>query len=711
MKTRSPFILPGLEVQSKVGERGLFENAIRWSQVFKNKKGEDAFGYKLNFYILQARDWEANNLDSSHASINDKNNPGGYDAVNIYGDEYNGRGDFASYAKIRPGLGIFYRTGYPEKDLVDYNTKNIKANAAFHYKIKPETEIILASSFGSGTTIYQGDNRYCLKNILFYQNRIELTKTDKYFVRLYATNEDAGKTYDAFFTALLLQQASKKDQYWYSDYEAIWSQYSQAIKSLPGFPAPPTLPYTPEQYISWITSINPFLINNYSSTLASYHDSARNFADGIGNPINLGKPFFKPGTTQFDSAFNAITTHYSYSEGGSRFYDKSALYHAQGEYKFTPAFAEIIVGGNYRLYAPRSNGTIFIDTNERKITNKEYGFYSGLEKKYFAQKLKINLTCRLDKNDNFKFLFSPAASAVYTFNANHTLRFSFSSAIRNPTLSDQYVYYNVGRATLVGNLNGFDSLVTIPSLISALEHSKDSLKYFTVDPLQPEKVKTFELGYRATLFKNIFLDVGYYYSYYNDFIGYKIGSRVRVTPLQTIIVDSIYRVSANAIDQVTTQGIALGINYYFKKYFSLYGNYSLNKLDRHGSTDPLIPAFNTPENKFNIGLNGRDIDSYFTLLNKLWKKLPSIKIHNYGFSINYKWIQGFLFEGSPQFTGYVTSYDRVDIQINKKVPKMSCTFKIGASNVLNNFTYEVYGGPSVGRLAYFSVLYEMKRKQ
>ena len=43
----------------------------------------------------------------------------------------------------------------------------------------------------------------------------------------------------------------------------------------------------------------------------------------------------------FDTAFAGITSRKSHSEGGSRFYDKSALYHAQGEYKFTPAFMDI----------------------------------------------------------------------------------------------------------------------------------------------------------------------------------------------------------------------------------------------------------------------------------------------------------------------------------------------------------------------------------
>ena len=41
-------------------------------------------------------------------------------------------------------------------------------------------------------------------------------------------------------------------------------------------------------------------------------------------------------------------------------------------------------------------------------------------------------------------------SFVYTPRQDRTFRLSFSSAVRNPTLADQYLYYNVGRALLLG---------------------------------------------------------------------------------------------------------------------------------------------------------------------------------------------------------------------------------------------------------------------
>ena len=137
---------------------------------------------------------------------------------------------------------------------------------------------------------------------------------------------------------------------------------------------------------------------------------------------------------------------------------------------------------------------------------------------------------------------------------------------------------------------------------------------------------------------------------------------------------------------------------YFHTNYSFNGNYSWNRLNEEGTGDPIIPAYNTPEHKYNIGIIGRDI--HFSEKNKIFR--------DFGFSINYKWVEEFKFEGSPQFTGIVPTYDLVDIQISKKLSEINATLKVGSSNVLNNKHYEVYGGPYIGRMIYFSLLFNIK---
>lgn len=725
MTTKSPFVKPGIAVSVKGGERNLFETGIRYAEVFKNKEGIDKFAFKINLSYMRANDWEADNMDAAEQSDDGKKNPGGYDAINRYGDENLTEGQNNATSKGQQinyrGLKRWYRTGYEEKDLVDYNTKNLKAGAALHYRVKPETELIYAFNFGTGTTVYQGDNRYSLKDILFFQNRIELVKKDKFFIRAYATNEDAGKSYDAVFTALLLQDRSKSNAIWSTDYRNFWNGavpsntphwesggMNNNVRDLPGFPTqgPYIGPGDPNNFYYDYAQADA-VMELYSDSLTLWHSYAREFADN--NRL-------VPGTQAFNEAFDEITSKATFGEGGSRLIDKSALYHVHGEYKFTPTVMDITIGGNSRLYTPKSAGTVFSDTGSVEITNYEFGVYAGLEKKLMDEKLKLNLTTRVDKNQNFDFVVSPAASAVYNINKTNILRLSFSSAIRNPTLADQYLYYNVGRAILIGNVDGFDSLVTIPSIVDYYSVSlpqRSSLVYFDIPPVRPEKVKSVEIGYRTTLFNNMFFDGSYYYSYYTDFLGYKLGGDVDfdLSNPNNISGITFYRVAANSNETVITQGASAGLTYYFDKFFSINGNYSWNELRKQSAEDPIIPAFNTPKHKFNIGFSGREINTYFALFSRIFKKTNPIPINNFGFSINYKWVEGFFYEGSPQFTGKVPTYDQLDAQISKFVPKIHTTFKLGASNLLNNKMFQVYGGPRIGRMVYFSVLLELDRNK
>lgn len=708
METKDPFFHNGLSAYVKGGERDMLETAVRWGQVIQNKDAKDWFAYKLNFSFLRANDWEAENYNPVYDTKTGLQNPGGYDAVNIYGDEYYPGNDLTTAPPWRyVGMGIWHRKGYKETSLVDYNTKNIKGNAAFHFRLKPEEdfaspEIVVSSSLGNGTTVYQGDNRFSLRNILFLQNRIEFRKKDKYFLRAYMTIDDAGDSYDPYFTALRLQEEAKSDKIWSADYTNFFRTNYEKKPVEMGYPkleidvdenGNVTTYFDKAAAQSWLDS--------HQDLLREWHQNAQLFANQPSPRNGNTQAFFEPGTERFDQAFQQLISRKSNSEEkGTRFYDKSALYHLHGEYIFTPKFLKSwTVGGNGRLYRPDSQGTIFSDSAGIVISNFEFGIYTGVDKKWGGKgEWTTTLTARIDKNENFDWLVSPAASIVYQPKRNTYLRFSYSSAIRNPTLTDQYLNFNVGRAILAGNLNGIDSLIDLDSFNEyrkTLETKR--LKYFSIDPIRPESVNTVEVGVRSSLWNKWYVDAGYYYSIYDHFIGYKIGLK-GTFDAATGLPDGLqaYRYSANSYNRVTTQGASIGLNYYMNDVLAIRGNYSWNRLNKEFADDPIIPAYNTPEHKYNLGVSGRKI------------KFPNLELkdHQLGFNINYKWIEGFLFEGSPQFTGFVPTYDLLDVQFNWKFVNWKTTLKIGASNVLNNQKFQTYGGPRIGRLAYITILYE-----
>lgn len=696
METKDPFFHKGLAGSVKVGERNLFETAFRYANDVKNKSGLPFMAYKFNFSYLTAYDWEADNYDPVYESEVPANNPGGFDAVNIYGDEF-------SREDKNNGLGRYYRRGYHEVDLVDYSTYNIKSSLAAHFRLQPKEEyespeIIVSSSFGGGSTVYQGDNRFALRNIQFFQHRLELKKKNKYFLRFYGTHEDAGDSYDPYFTALQLVRRGKSERQWNSDYRNYWDGITPELRML-GLPRIIDFLGDPEGYRNAVEEFT----NDNREILRDYHDNARINADAP-DLFDEFPGFAEPGSENFDNWFNDIIGRIANKEGGTRFFDRSALVHGHGEYKFNDVYAgdvitdlDFVAGGNGRYYLPNSQGSILLDTGNANINTYEWGIYGGGTLGFIENKMKVNFSARLDKHENFDYLVSPAASVVYKPDVNNVLRFSFSSALRNPTLTDQYLNYNVGPAILLGNIDGVSNLIDVESFVDFLNTgNQDTISRFDVAAIQPERVRTLELGYRTTISNAVFLDAGYYFSRYTDFIGYNLGIDA-VIPTGSTIPTSVraYRVSANAEDVVTTQGFSLGVNYYFAKYFQLKGNYSWNILNTQ-SDDPIIPAFNTPEHKYNLSLSARD--------------LPIGGTRNWGFNVNYKWIEGFLFEGSPQFTGFIPTYSLLDAQVNWKWPKYHLTFKLGASNLLNTMNFQTYGGPRIGRMGYFSVVYDWKDK-
>ncbi|NNC83539.1 MAG: TonB-dependent receptor [Flavobacteriales bacterium] len=776
MTTKDPFSFPGVSVEVKAGERSLFQRVVRLADFTTNKDGDPKFGYELNWFYMEADDWEADNLDPVEGSPFSADHPFGYDAVNVYGDEdvsfNNDNSDnlLPSQFNGRPGLTEWLRNGYKETDLVNYETDNTKLSVGLLYKIDPKITANYGFNYSTGNTIYQGDNRYALRGVEFYQHKLEIGEADKWFIRAYRTSEDAGRTYDAVTTALRIQEAQMDNGTWNTNFLTFWSQNivpfleddSNPESTFQHFYDAGIVPYRPDTSVvdnlffetlqqgfsdpdSSIAFYNDLMLD-LIATEPDLFDSLYQANVDITNALSdeFTPAFFEPGTARFDSIFDVITSK-TFTEGGSRFYDRSSLNHVQGEYRFNWQDIDFTVGANARWYNPDSRGTIFSDTlgytyardslgnfiledgqrvkldsSRVEITNSEWGAYIGLEKRFIDEKLRASFTMRVDKNQNYDYLTSPAFSLVYTPSETSTFRASFSSAIRNPTLADQYLYYNVGRAILLGNVNGafeegVDSLITIDSFTNFRSNlDRDTLEFFNVESIRPEQVRTIELGYRGKLSESLFIDGGVYYSRYTDFIGFELGisadfdPQVINSPPTNVIA---YRVSSNAKSIVTTQGASIGFNYYLKK-MALSGNYSFNELTS-GEDDPIIPAFNTPKHKFNLGISAREV--------VLFKKIP-----HFGYGINYKWIEGFLFEGSPQFTGSIPTYDMLDAQLNLYVPELKCTFKVGGSNIMgirplfaqnvenrweqafDNKNLQVYGGPRVGRLLYASILLELK---
>ena len=405
-------------------------------------------------------------------------------------------------AYLGNGSGLLSRTGYNEKDLVDYNNYNVKLNGALHYKINNNIEASISANYGTGTTVYTGSDRYSVKNLKIGQYKFEL-KAKNWFLRAYTTQDNSGDAYTATTAAVAINRTWKSDATWFQQYLQTYSA----------------------TYFGLVPSAAAGNVSASDAVARSVADAGR----------------YTPGTQQFKDAFNtAINTPISQggiNTGGAKFNDKTSLYHYEGQYNFANIkVVDIMVGASFRHYSLNSAGTIFAD-NDGPINIDEYGGYIQLQKKLFDDKLRINVSGRYDKSTNFDGRFTPRATVTYKISENNFIRASYQQAYRFPTAQDQWINLRTPGSILIGgvpafvnlyNLNSNNPVNTVYSATSvdAFRNSLINgapnpglLKAATFTTLKPETSNSYEVGYRGIASKNLLLDAYVYFSQFNNFIG------------------------------------------------------------------------------------------------------------------------------------------------------------------------------------------------
>ena len=698
MKSKSPFTFPGISayykqgmtVQDAAGTNPYYDLGVRVAHKFSDK-----FAAKANFSYLKGTDWYAVSEEDVLNPGRDRSHPN-YDGLNIYGDEVstNLREVGVALANLDPPripMGAenllpnvpVSRTGYLEPALTDYEAESIKFDAALHYRpFADDFEISYLGKAGLGATIYQGANRYSLKNFFLQQHKLEVSNSN-FFVRGYITDEDAGDSYDMRFTAINVNRRWKTDQQWFGEYAGAFIQSTLA---------------------------------GLSSDQA--HAVARQTAD-TGRLI--------PGTPEFQSAFDEVTSDPDLASG-SQFRDASQLRHADANYNFTHLtedIAEVQVGGSLREYRLNSSGTIFTD-EDGPISYSEYGIYTQVQKKLVDERLKLTGSIRYDKSELFEGNFSPRLSAGYSAgqNRDHNIRASVQTGFRYPTTQDLFIGLDVGRAILVGSAeanldryvrtfplsgSGIDEIgsetVTITGR-SAYENAFSVASVLAGNPqaadveiVKPEQVTAYEVGYRGRVGR-VIIDWNAYYNTYQDFIS----SENVFVPLYGDVDGSteergqalralergdrrVFQVYTNSPADVKSFGTSIGLSTKIFGDFDLEGNYTFAEEDFDQASAPDFRTnFNTPKHKVKLSFGNTDV------------------YENLGFNINYRWNDSFLWEGSFA-DGAVPEFHVFDAQVNYRIPSWKSMIKAGGTNIGGKEYYTAYGTGLIGQIYYVSFIY------
>ncbi len=782
MNSKSPFDYQGLSANVKAGimsasnrdvvNTGYYDASIRYAKAFNNR-----FAFKLNFSYIRAKDWQATNYDNLNLGGNaDPNRILGtklnYDGANTYGDEFTANiksvGQTlitnkllpAAAAGLLPDVNVS-RTGFLERDLVDYNTKSIKFNGAAHYRITDKVELIGQLNYGNGTTVYTASGRYALRDFSLTQAKLEL-RGDNFTLRAYTTQERSGKSYTAGLLAIAMGEAIKPSSTWFGQYTGA---YVQAVSA------------------------------GQSADAAQV--TARGVADG-GRPV--------PGTDAFTSLLDTYRNK-PISEGGGGFQDRSNLYHLDAVYnlKNQIKFAEVLVGANYRRYILASAGTLFADQAEGrngKIAINEFGGFAQIAKSLFNDHLKLTASGRYDKNQNFDGQFTPRLSAVATF-GDQNIRVSYQTGFRIPTTQNQYIDLKTPQARLIGGLPEFDTRYNLataytlqnvqaagaiigangaskpfqdqviaqltaavlpqvqaavqaavtaqvqaavaagqipaanaaaaitagvtaalpgevakvvaanaPAAIqgAAINTGVAALKTYQVQKFRPERVASYEIGYRGLVAKRLFVDAYGYMSRYTNFLGSVtlIKATASVAPGLLPLASGVFGSSAtrdvfsrpaNSNEDITTSGWGLGLTYQLKKGYTLAANISNNNLDNFRKTDEVqFDYFNTPKYRYNLTYGKRPTSN-----------TPI------GFSVNIKHQDEFIWQGFgvpsdpsvPFFSNTtVPAITNLDAQVSYKLKPMKSIVRIGATNLFGKPYIQAYASPAIGSTYYLSLTFD-----
>ncbi len=710
MTSKSPFddqgisfvFKTGLTNQQASGNNEFYDGSLRMAYTFSNH-----FAAKATLSFLKGTEWFAtdyrNTLNGIYAP-GDRNSDINYDGLNVYGDEVstNIRGVAESLESLQlippgasaliPGVNVS-RNGYLEKDLMDYDAKSLKFGGALHYRPwgNDRLEIIWNTKYGRGNTIYQGANRYYIKDFFMEQHKLEF-RGKYFFVRGYLTSEDAGNSYDTRFTAININRRWKDDQTWFGQYVG---GYLQAVLE--------------------------------GETNDRAHIIARNTAQ---------TGALEAGTPAFQNVLNEVTSDPDLNTG-SKFQDKSQIRHVNANLNLKEYvdFAEIQAGGSYREYTLNSQGTIYTDFDD-PITYDEFGLYTQLQKKFMDDRLKLTGSIRYDKAQNFDGNISPRLSVAYAIGSdkNHNFRASFQTGFRNPTTQDQYIGLDVGRAFLVGSapdnlaryntpvitlsgngaaltgqsglsLSGTQAYNNAFSLQSVLEGNPTVAD---VGLVKPETVTAYEVGYRSAIpvkDNKLSIDLSVYYNGYEDFIANEnviaplygnvnlsdtapIGPGGARVPLALAALTNgdtaVFNTYTNTEADISAYGATIGINTKILNGFNLGLNYTLSKFDFDEDSDPDFEvAFNTPEHKIKFQFGHTNI------------------FENLGFNINVRWQNEYLWQ-STFHDGVIDPRTVIDAQMNYKIPSIKSVFKAGGVNLTGQEYFSAPGVGAVGSQYYIS---------
>lgn len=766
MNSKSPFEYQGLSAYMKSGVMSAANRSTRNTSFYDvavrlAKAYNDRFAFKLNFAYLTAEDWHATDYrDQSFVGGSTlENNVGNVNGSPFY-DGVNWNGDLGTelplydmlYANGMPGdgsdgtsgaLGAIFTTpipqiggatlpqfiagadqmaqigaarailnamvpqtyyqsapGYAENQLTAYPTKSLKFNGSLHYRINDRVEALVQANWGKGSAVYTAADRYNIQNFTMGQYKAEI-RGSNFFVRGYTTRENSGDAHALGVLGSLMSQRYLQTALGAGVPNVVAHNYTQYAGAF----------LQAYQTAMMGGATHPDAIAS-AQTAAGAHATANReewVTQALVPALATADAMYLPGGTHFDEAIADIKTRAI--PDGANFLDRTNMYHAEAMYNFNqvidPSIVEIVTGANYRVYDLNSEGTLFtLQQDGSEFDIREWGAYLQAARS-FTDAFRLTASMRYDKNENFKGQFSPRVSAVYTLADHHNFRASFQRGFRIPTTQNQYIDLLTPQARLIGGLPLFrDKYNMANNPVYALSdvNNQDFTPY-EFKEWEPERVETYEVGYKSLINGKLLVDLFYYYNRFLSFEGsvvllQRANPDGPITDLANPSARNVFSMPVNAAQVLKNSGWGVGLEYAIGKGFILSGNVTQNELlndEELREEDPsFLTFFNSPKYRFNVGFSNRDIGR-----------------SGWGFGVTYRRQTEMIWHASIATPAanigrhtLIPAFSTVDAQISKKIPQIQSIIKIGGTNIGSKLYTTGWGNPSVGGLYYVSITFD-----
>lgn len=244
------------------------------------------------------------------------------------------------------------------------------------------------------------------------------------------------------------------------------------------------------------------------------------------------------------------------------------------------------------------------------------------------------------------------------------------------------------------------------------------LPKYQAKALKPERITSYEIGYKGLIAKRLFVDAYYYYSKYDNYIGStsivvptapaSLPAGLFPLPTPALPIESGigveqyngYSRPSNIEKEITADGWAIALNYSFNKGYNAGVNVSNNRLRGfEPSPEQLYAGYNTPEYTYNVSF-GKRIGSG----------------DKFGFNVNLRHQTRFIWEsgfGSPNdaaqewFTNsQVPAITNLDAQVSAKLPSIKSILKVGGTNLGGKPYFQAFGSAMVGSTYYVSLTFD-----